>query len=276
MAEQPTISREEGARLFGQDPAGYGTARPPYPEGVYELLVSRCGLRQGCRVLDIGAGAGAVEPRLARLGVAEVVAVEPDARLAGYLAGEAARQGWPVRVVTERFEDAALEGPFDMVVSATAFHWVDPEPGLRKVAGLLRPGGWLALWWNVFGDVEPVTHFALPDAFVSATDPVLAPLASGPSQGAEGVPYPFEVEKRKAEIEATGAFDMVEHTQFRWDWTMDPAQVRALYSTFSNITRLPPVEQGRVLDELERIASEQFGGVVTRRFSTSIYTARRR
>lgn len=43
------------------------------------------------------------------------------------------------------FEDFAESGPFDLIVSATAFHWVDPSIGLAKAARLLRPGGWLAL-----------------------------------------------------------------------------------------------------------------------------------
>lgn len=44
------------------------------------------------------------------------------------------------------FEDfAAPEASFDLIVSGTAFHWVDPEVRFRKPARLLRPGGWLAL-----------------------------------------------------------------------------------------------------------------------------------
>ena len=43
------------------------------------------------------------------------------------------------------FEDFADSGPFDLIVSATTFHWVDPRVGLAKAARLLRPGGWLAL-----------------------------------------------------------------------------------------------------------------------------------
>ena len=30
-------------------------------------------------------------------------------------------------------------------MSATAFHWIDPEVGWAQAARLLRPGGWLAL-----------------------------------------------------------------------------------------------------------------------------------
>jgi SAM-dependent methyltransferase len=44
------------------------------------------------------------------------------------------------------FEDfAATDSSFDLIVSATAFHWVDPEVKFSKSARLLRPGGWLAL-----------------------------------------------------------------------------------------------------------------------------------
>ena len=35
--------------------------------------------------------------------------------------------------------------PFDLVVAATSFHWLDPEVRLNKVADALRPGGSVAL-----------------------------------------------------------------------------------------------------------------------------------
>jgi SAM-dependent methyltransferase len=50
-----------------------------------------------------------------------------------------------VRFQVSAFEDLTDSGPFDLVVSATAFHWVDPDVGWAKAARLLRPGGWLAL-----------------------------------------------------------------------------------------------------------------------------------
>jgi SAM-dependent methyltransferase len=46
------------------------------------------------------------------------------------------------RLQVASFEDLADTGPFDLIVSATAFHWVDPGVGLAKAARLLRPGGW--------------------------------------------------------------------------------------------------------------------------------------
>ena len=51
--------------------------------------------------------------------------------------------------------------------------------------------------------------------------------------------------------------------------------MRRLYATYSNITVLPPAERERLLDGLAKIAEREFGGVVTRNMTTSIYTARR-
>ena len=53
------------------------------------------------------------------------------------------------------FEEWRLqEAAFDLAVSATAFHWVDPEVAYPRVAGALRPTGSLALFWNVHKDAD--------------------------------------------------------------------------------------------------------------------------
>src|SRR5918998_4592261 len=52
-------------------------------------------------------------------------------------------------VLASPFEDWPLEEePFELVVSATGFHWVDPAIRYRKSAQALRPAGSLALIWN--------------------------------------------------------------------------------------------------------------------------------
>jgi len=41
-----------------------------------------------------------------------------------------------------------VPGAYDLLVSAQAWHWVDPVVAMPKAAALLRPGGTLALFWN--------------------------------------------------------------------------------------------------------------------------------
>ena len=166
------------------------------------------------------------------------------------------------------FEDVELApSSFDLVAVATAFHWLDPERSLPKIASLLRPGGWLALWWNAFGDPD------LPDPFHDATEPLLRNNVQGPWAGTGRLEYGLDVAARLQEL-ADHGFRDVEHESVRWTLQLDAAQTRRLYSTFSNIARLPEAEREPLLDEIERIASDEFGDRVERQMVTPIYTAR--
>ena len=74
-----------------------------------------------------------------------VLGVEPDARMADV----ARRSGLEVEVATFEAWDPAGR-TFDAVVAGQAWHWVDPVAGAAKAAEVLRPGGRLAVFWNVF------------------------------------------------------------------------------------------------------------------------------
>ena len=250
---------------FGADPANYNAARPAYPERVYEILRERCGLGRGTAVLEIGPGTGLATRRLIAEGADPFVVVEPDERLARFLTEHL---GAAIEVLGEGFEQTTLpSGSFDLVVAATAFHWLDQEAALAQAGRILRPGGWLALWWNLFGDP------AFYDAFHDATTAVLPPLL-GPA-AAPGAPFPVDTAARIADIAASGVFEPAEHEVLRWESRMNPGEVRALYATFPHISSLPAPERDRVLDNLARIARDEFHGEVKRTFATAIYTARR-
>jgi SAM-dependent methyltransferase len=93
--------------------------------------------------VDVGCGTGRVALALAEAGW-RVIGVEPDARMAAV----ASRRG--VRVEVARFEDwAPSVAAVDLVCAGQAWHWVDPAVGCAKAAELLRPGGRLAVFWNV-------------------------------------------------------------------------------------------------------------------------------
>ena len=110
-------------------------------------------------MLDVGAGTGIASAQLADRG-ADVLAVEPDARMAELLG----QKGIPAEVAT--FEQWDPDGRrFDLVVFAASFHWVDPDVALPKVRELLTARGRLAMLWN---RVRPVG--ALAQRLVSVID----------------------------------------------------------------------------------------------------------
>ncbi len=260
------LAGDFGRHAFGEGPAGYHRARPAYPEWVYDTLTSRCGLRRNAAVLEIGAGTGIATQRLLAFGADPLVAIEPDQRLADFL-----RATNPVKALTvmvSSFEGAMLEKKtFDLGVCATAFHWLDEDAALLKVASSLRPGGWWAALWNVFGDDSR------PDPFHEATKELLAAPAS-PSAGETGIPFALDSMARLAALERCGAFDLMETKASQWSLVLDAEQTVALYATYSNVNARP--DRKAVLAEIGRIAREDFGNRVVRNMTTSLYIARRR
>jgi SAM-dependent methyltransferase len=244
----------------------YAAARPDYPERVYDILRERCGLAASSRIVEIGAGTGQATKRFLGSG-AHVVAVEPTEAFAEQLRSTAMTTE-RLEVVVAAFEDADLPtASFDLVAAATSFHWLDPDRALPKIHSILRPGGAIGFWWNVFGDP------GLADAFHDATEPLLRDLASGPSEASRG-PFALDVPARAAELTRHGFHD-IDHDVIAWTLVLGASEARQLYATFSKIARLPDAERARILDEIERIALVEFDGRVERRMLTPVYTARR-
>jgi SAM-dependent methyltransferase len=262
-----TFDRREGRALFGADAAGYDSARPGHAERVYDVLREGCGLGPGTSVLEIGPGTGQATWRLLELGADPIVALEPDPVLAAYLE-DSCGGGVDVQVVA--LEDAQLPANgFDLAVAASSFHWVEEGLGLAKIVGALRRGGWIALWWTVFGYDEE------PDAFIRAVDPLFDGLQASPSSGEKGRPsFALDTGQRLAALEAAG-FEDLQHELMSWTASWDAAGIRLLYSTFSPICRLEHGRREELLDVVERIATVEFGGRVEKSLRTSLYTARR-
>jgi SAM-dependent methyltransferase len=259
------INRSFGRRAFGADPASYHSVRPKYPEWVFTTLVERCGLAGGKTLFEIGPGTGTATRRLLELGARPLIAIEPDPRMAAYL--RESRRDAALQVMVSTFEEAALdESTFDLGVCATAFHWLEEDSALAKVARLLRPGGRWAMVWNVFGDSSRA------DPFHEATKALLEG-PRGPSAGTGGVPFALDGAARVEALRRTGAFDLIEQRDSAWTLELDSEETVALYATFSEIN----ARQDRqiVLSELGRIARDEFEGRVTRNMTTVLYIARR-
>lgn len=263
------LARSFGRQAFGEDPANYDAARPDYPDWVFDVLRERCGLGPGCATFEVGAGTGKATRPLLAAGADPLFAIEPDARLADYLRASLASPA--LQVVNAAFEDAELpRGSLDLGVAATSFHWIGALAGLNRAASLLRPGGWWAMVWNVFGDESR------PDPFHDATDALLNDGPKSPSQSAKGASNALNVNDWMSAFGRSAAFEEVAARAEPWELVIDPDQVVALYSTYSNIAAYPPDERREVLAELRRIAADAFAGRVVRNMITILYTARRK
>lgn len=101
------------------------------------------------RVLEVGAGTG-TNFEFYPPTVSEVVAIEPERRLAVIARQAAERAAVPITVTTDTVEEFDAGEPFDYVVCSLVLCSVgDPDDVLRQLFSMLRPGGELRYFEHV-------------------------------------------------------------------------------------------------------------------------------
>jgi ubiquinone/menaquinone biosynthesis C-methylase UbiE len=141
--ERQRSRRRHQRTLFDGAAQLYDACRLGYPREIVEFLVTTASIGAGSTVLEVGCGTGQLTDRLARSGFnLTAIDIGPSMIAAARLRLATTDVSFQV---TPFEELAASEASFDLIVSGTAFHWIDPEVKFHKSAQLLRPGGWLAL-----------------------------------------------------------------------------------------------------------------------------------
>lgn len=259
--ERPPHQVREIAESFGTDPRRYDRARPRYPETAVEAIADAA---PGTEVVDVGCGTGIAARQFQAAGC-RVLGVEADERMAAW----ARRHG--VRVEVARFESWNPGGrSFDAVVSGQTWHWVEPVAGAGKAAEALRPGGRLAVFWNV--DRPPT---ALAEAFAAVYRRVLPDSLAHRQWTGAGSDRSAALCTRAVDgMRETRAFGAPEQWRFDWEHTYTRDEWLDQLPTTGGHTRLARDEMERVLEGVGE-AVDALGGAFTMPYSTTVVTARR-
>ena len=139
------MSLHPAAAGFARAADVYERARPEYPPEAVAWLAERLGLRPGRVVVDVAAGTGKLTRLLVPSG-ARGVAVEPLAEMHAVL-----REAVPEAEALEGTAEALPlpDACADAVTVAAAFHWFRRDEALPEIARVLRPGGQLAIVYNL-------------------------------------------------------------------------------------------------------------------------------
>ncbi|MGZ6256713.1 MAG: class I SAM-dependent methyltransferase [Candidatus Limnocylindria bacterium] len=142
----PTVGR---GRSFDAWADEYDRYRPTYPDALFAHIARELELPQTPHVADLGAGTGRASVAMASIGW-RVTSVEPGGPMLEVLRSRATEEGLSIETVQATAEATGLaSASFDLATAAQAFHWFDQPAALTEIARIVRPGGGVALFWNV-------------------------------------------------------------------------------------------------------------------------------
>lgn len=275
--------------MFGEDAERYDRARPSYPaeliDDIVELVGHRPtapgdggrepGRRSGtpARVVDVGTGTGKGTRLLAERGMIGA-GVEAHPAMAAVARKHLAQYpGWRIDVSDfETWQPQEGDTPADLVSAAQAWHWVDPSVGLRKVHGLLRPGGWMAVWWNLADDDPSDVRQEIDAVYAEHAPGEEFSPSLGPSQRS-----PFAARPDRPGFDsdpAYPAFGEPIHRLYHWRHTYTTEELLDLLGTHSNHRIMPPHQLDRLLDAVADVV-ERHGGRYDNRYVCRLWAARR-
>ena len=223
--------------------AAYDRFRPDYPDVLAKLIEEYAG-RPLETALEIGAGTGKATKTIVRHGVS-VTASDPDAEMLAVLSDHLP----DVRTIAAGLEELPPIGPFDLVYSAAALHWTEPEHRWQRIAELLVPSGVFAS----FGGAPYLADGGLEEASSEAQRPWLVDDSpAGPVETSDdGMHWPA------TELVASPLFTEVRETVVEQRLVLSRSEWLGYLSTVSAYLMLSADDRAAALDAVAAVLPDE-------------------
>ena len=155
---------------FDEASREYDEVRPGYPNELVEDVIRISSIPEDGRILEVGCGTGQATILFALRGYS-MLCLDLGRELVE-IARDRCKEYPNVEILCTSFEEwKPKRKTFDLLISATAFHWIPPEVGYAKAAEILSDTGYIALFWNMhptpytgfFKDVQRVYQKVVPE-----------------------------------------------------------------------------------------------------------------
>jgi len=235
----------------------YEKIRPGYPDELYQALFDYSPLNAYSNAVEIGIGGGQATPPVLKTGCT-LTAVEYGDQLAQLC--RVKFSDYPgFSVITGKFEDADLpDDAFDLVYSASAFHWVAEADGYTKVFRLLKPGGAFVRFANhpYQAKDNPLLFEEIQNAYAEYYYPYYG------KQPVRISEYTEEQAAERAAVACRYGFTDIQYRLFHRTRTLSAAEYRMLISTYSDHITIEESIRERFFDELEKTIN-RYGGFIS-------------
>ena len=127
--------------------SAYEKFRPEYPDELYKMIFNYSAVNESCYAVEIGIGGGQATLPVLKTGC-NLTAVEYGKEFSK-LCAEKFKEYQNFSVIISKFEDTVFsDDTYDLVYSASAFHWIPENIGYKKVFSMLKSGGVFARFAN--------------------------------------------------------------------------------------------------------------------------------
>lgn len=257
----------------------YDEIRPSYPEKLIKDIISKTDLKLEDSLLEIGAGTGKATIQFAEKGFS-VHGIELGEDMAEILRDKCVN--YPkVSVEVAPFEQwkCPCSQKYDMIYSAQAFHWIDKNIKYKKCCELLKDNGYLVLfWYNPCSDKLPLTK-EIEEKIDRIVEKYIANYFVDKGQperhAHDGV---YKEDERRAEIEASGLFELVEKIEYTHETRNNANQyLKVMKSVPAFASKLDGLDD-KVIENMDNEIAEiinYYGGYVSTMFNFSLYITKK-
>lgn len=256
----------ENKHTFNAVANEYERFRPSYPLELFQDIIQYSQIEKHDRILEIGCGTGKATSGLVDLGYELITCVELGKNLAD-ITTEKFKHIKSIHVINSAFEDwEDREGSYSLAISATAFHFIQPEIGYPKVSKLLKNKGTAAFFWTV--------HVPSFDEIYSAIRECYQRFA--PQLDDINKPSPDEVINERLKItEQTNLFDELAVKEYRWFEEYTSEQFISFLNTHSGHRLLADHIRKSLFNEIKDVI-DQYGGVIKKPHLVALFLARKK
>ena len=241
------MSSTELKTTFNTAAVLYEDIRPGYPEELIQDIVELSGINDHSKILEVGCGTGKATQPFAERGY-ELVCLDIGADLIA-VARERLRKYPNVSFVQQAFEEWKSDGKFDLLISATAFHWIDPKVRYLKTFQVLKSNGFLAVFSN--------QHVRKDEGFFAESqslyDKYYAPMTTNRPTHATNFP-------------GVEAFRSPIRRVYPWTQTYSSEQYIKLLGTYSGHIALPDKNRNLLFEGITNLIETKYDGQVTKHY----------
>jgi len=241
---------------FNESPELYEKLRPKYPEKLIEELIQYSALTLASEILEIGPGTGQITFPFAKKGY-HITGIEIGENLFRYLQNIIIN--FPnANIINSSFEEWDNKGKkFDIIISAQAFHWIDPKIGYAKAAELLKDNGNLALIWiyhpriDVMNELDKVYAMDFPD-YKKQDDAEL------------------KISKQIEEIKAVKQFENLRVYKYPFEIEYTSSQYIDLLNTYSDHRNIDNKIKLQLYNDIKKVI-DKFGGKINKPYIATLF-----